>query len=141
VTRAKSRLRLAVMGVATLVLLLMAMGYLSWEPGSGAATGAKATTGPHVEGLPTLLEFGRGICPTCRQMEPIIAEIAREYKGRLNVRSVSLDEERELGAKYGINLIPTQILLDAQGREVARHVGFVAKGELVAEMKKLKLLQ
>jgi len=57
------------------------------------------------------------------------------------VRSVSLDEERELGAKYGISLIPTQVLLDAQGQEVARHVGFVAKDDLVAEIKKLKLVE
>ena len=133
-----ARLFRAAKAAAVLVLLLTALGYVACEsrpPKPGAAQA------PLVKGLPTLLEFGRGICPTCRRMEPIIAGIAREYKGRLNVRSVSLDDERELGAKYGINLIPTQVLLDAQGREVARHVGFVAKEELVAEMERLKLLE
>ena len=123
-----------------LVLILMAMGYVACERSPEAERAPRASMGPFVAGLPTLLEFGRGICPTCREMEPIIAEIAREYKGRLNVRSVSLDEERELGGKFGVNLIPTQVILDAQGREVARHVGFIAKGHLVAKMKELKLL-
>ena len=126
---------------AMLVLLLMAMGYIACERAPETEHAPRASTGPIVQGLPSLLEFGRGICPTCRQMEPIIAEIASEYKGRLNVRSVSLDEERELGARFGINLIPTQVLLDAQGREIARHVGFIAKEELVAKMKELRLLE
>jgi len=135
------RLWLASKAALVLLLILMAMGYIACDRGQDTQPAPRASTGPHVQGLPTLLEFGRGICPTCRQMEPIIAEIVREYKGRLNVRSVSLDEERELGAKHGINLIPTQVILDAQGREVARHVGFVAKEDLVAKMRELKLLQ
>lgn len=136
-----SRLWLAAKAALVLLLLLMALGYIACERGPEPERAPRASTGPLIQGLPTLLEFGRGICPTCRQMEPIIAQIVREYKGRLNVRSVSLDEERELGAKHGINLIPTQVLLDAQGREVARHVGFIVKEDLVSKMKALKLLQ
>jgi thioredoxin 1 len=135
------RLWPAAKAALVLLLLLMALGYVACERSPETEHTPRASTGPFVAGLPSLLEFGRGICPTCRKMEPIIAEIAKEYKGRLNVRSVSLDEERELGAKYGINLIPTQVLLDAQGREVARHVGFIVKEDLVSKMKALKLLQ
>lgn len=135
------RLFRAAKAAAALVLLLMALGYIACESPPEGVPKPSAAQAPLVKGLPTLLEFGRGICPTCRQMEPIIADIAREYKGKLNVRSVSLDEEPELAGKVGINLIPTQVLLDAQGREVARHVGFIARNDLVSKMKELKLLE
>jgi len=68
------RLFRAAKAAAALVLLLMALGYIACERAPDTGHTPRASTGPHVEGLPTLLEFGRGICPTCKQMEPIIAE-------------------------------------------------------------------
>jgi thioredoxin 1 len=86
---------------------------------------------------PTLAEFGRGTCIPCKQMKPILEELAQEYKGRLNVVIVDVDRYSVLTRQYGIMAIPTQIFLDKSGKEVSRHVGFFPKESIVAELAKI----
>lgn len=108
---------------------------------SRAQTGADLTSISLLEALsngkPTIAEFGRGTCVPCKEMKPILENLAAEYQGRLNVSIVSVDEYRELTNYYRIMAIPTQIDFDAAGREIFRHVGFWPKGQIVANLNKL----
>ncbi len=88
-------------------------------------------------GSPTLAEFGRGICVPCKAMKPILEELAVEYKDKLNVVIVEVDEHRALTYHYGIMAIPTQIFFDRTGNEVTRHVGFWPKEEIIIQLEQM----
>ena len=88
-------------------------------------------------GKPTLAEFGRGTCIPCKQMKPILENLAVEYKDRLNVCIVSVDEYRDLTNYYKVMAIPTQIGFDSSGKEIFRHVGFWAKEDIIAKLREM----
>jgi FKBP-type peptidyl-prolyl cis-trans isomerase 2 len=88
-------------------------------------------------GLPTLAEIGSSTCVPCKQMKPILEELAVEYEGELNVVIVEVYEQIELARQYGIMAIPTQIVFDSNGKEVTRHIGFWAKEEIIAQLEKM----
>jgi len=90
-------------------------------------------------GKPTLAEFGRGTCIPCKQMKPILEELSKEYSGKLNVLTIDVDDYGTLTRQYNISLIPTQIFLDRDGKEVSRHVGFFPKTEIIAELTKISV--
>ena len=82
-------------------------------------------------GKPTLAEFGSSTCIPCKQMKPILEELAVEYKGKLNIVIVEVYEHMDLARQYQIMAIPTQIYFDSSGREVTRHVGLWPKEEII----------
>jgi len=88
-------------------------------------------------GKPTLAEFGRGTCVPCKAMKPILQELALEYGSKLNVVIVEVDKQRELTYQYKIMAIPTQIFFNKGGTEVTRHMGFLPKDEIIAQLKKM----
>ncbi len=88
-------------------------------------------------GKPTLAEFGRGVCIPCKAMKPILSELAAEYKDKVNVVIVEIDEHQDLTYQYRIMAIPTQIFFDRNGKEIGRHIGFWPKEEIVALLKKM----
>jgi thioredoxin 1 len=80
----------------------------------------------------TFIEIGADRCIPCRKMQPIMKEVAAEFAGDVQVVFYDVWKDPEPGRKYGIQLIPTQVFVDADGKEVDRHVGFFPKEELVA---------
>ncbi len=70
-------------------------------------------------------------------MKPILEELAREYEGKVNVLIVDVDDYAALTRQHGIMVIPTQIFLGKDGKEVSRHVGLFPKEEIIAEMTKI----
>lgn len=77
--------------------------------------------------LPKLLDFGRGVCIPCKKMAPILQELSEEYKGRVIIKIIEIDREKELTQANRIRLIPTQIFFDSKNKEVFRHEGFMDK--------------
>jgi len=88
-------------------------------------------------GKPTLAEFGRGTCIPCKEMKPILENLAVEYQDKLNVSTVSVDTYRDITNYYGIMAIPTQIVFDSNGKEIFRHVGLWPRDEIIAQLGKL----
>jgi thioredoxin-like negative regulator of GroEL len=58
-------------------------------------------------------------------MVPVLDSLGKKYKGQVEVVFVHVDEEREYAGNMGVTMIPTQILLDKNGKEVSRHVGYI----------------
>jgi thioredoxin 1 len=80
----------------------------------------------------TFIEIGADRCIPCRKMQPIMKDVAAEFAEDVQVVFYDVWKDPEPGRKYGIQLIPTQVFLDAEGKEFYRHVGLFPKDELVA---------
>jgi thioredoxin 1 len=87
--------------------------------------------------LPKLLKCGRGICIPCTKMAPILQELSEEYKDRVIIKIIEIDQEKELTRVNQIRLIPTQIFFDSKNKEVFRHEGFMYKEEIKKVFEKM----
>jgi thioredoxin 1 len=72
--------------------------------------------------VPVLVDFWAEWCGPCHALAPTIEQIAREYKGKLLVVKVNVDEKQQVAARYQIQSIPT-IMLFHRGRTLARQSG------------------
>lgn len=90
-----------------------------------------------VPGMVTVAELGSTSCVPCKLMLPIMEELEKEYKDRVAIVFVDVMEHPGAGQKFNIMAIPTQIFFDADGKEVVRHVGFMDKAAIVAELEKI----
>jgi thioredoxin 1 len=70
-------------------------------------------------------------------MAPILDQLRVDYAGRLEVTFVDVWKEPDEARRYGIRMIPTQVFYAADGRELARHEGFIARDEILARLKAL----
>ncbi len=93
------------------------------------STGAKA---PKI----TFLEIGSVNCIPCKKMQPIIKNIARKYGSQIKVIFHNVREDEEVAEKYGVDVIPTQIFLDAKGKEIHRHIGYYPEKDIDKFLKK-----
>jgi len=87
------------------------------------------------KGKPVLADFGRGVCIPCKQMKPVLEELAAEYKEKTSILIIEIDEHPALTRRHHIRLIPTQIFFDAQGEEIYRHEGFMSKKAIKEKFK------
>lgn len=87
--------------------------------------------------LPRLIDLGAGKCIPCKQMKPILDDLAQNYATQFQTTFIDVWENREEGQRYGIRMIPTQIFFDASGKELFRHEGFMAKKDILAKWKEL----
>ena len=70
--------------------------------------------------LPVLVDFWAPWCGPCRMVAPAVEEASRKFAGRLKVVKVNTDESPELGARFGVQGIPTLMVL--KGGAVAERV-------------------
>lgn len=78
------------------------------------------------------LEFGSVTCIPCKQMQPIMKSIEESYGSQIEVifYDVNKQENREISKKYKIRLIPTQVFVDSNGKELHRHEGFYPENKI-----------
>lgn len=121
--------------VAALVLAIggVAVADAKTSPAGGNRSQRAAATKP----LPRLVDVGAGKCIPCKAMAPILSELKKEYAGRMDVQFIEVWRDPSAGKPYRISMIPTQIFFGADGRELARHEGFMGKAEILAQWKAL----
>jgi len=88
----------------------------------------------------TFIELGADRCIPCKAMQPVMREIAKEYKGTIQVVFYDVWKTPKYAKEYGIQLIPTQVFIDKNGEEIFRHVGFYAKDEIIKMLKEKGIL-
>ena len=129
-------------------LLAVAVAGLLWlkskneakaEPARPAAgVPAKSEMRPvQVKPLPKLVDLGAVGCKPCKIMDGVLEELRKEYTGKLAVEFINVRTEEAKADAYKINLIPTQVWLDASGKELFRHEGVMSAADIVAKFKEL----
>jgi thioredoxin 1 len=85
-----------------------------------------------VKPIITFIELGSVNCIPCRQMQPVMKAIEEKYGEQVNIvfYDVWKQEQRKYAQIYGISLIPTQVFLDNEGKEIFRHEGFFPESEI-----------
>jgi thioredoxin 1 len=76
------------------------------------------------------VELGSVNCIPCKKMQPVMKSIEAKYKGLIKVTFHDVWKDDAPAKKYGVELIPTQVFLDASGKEIMRHEGFFAEEEI-----------
>lgn len=86
-------------------------------------------------GKPTVIDLGARTCIPCKKMAPILESLASEYRGKASVLFIDVNENKAAAARFRIQMIPTQIFFNVQGKEIKRHIGAMEKVEIVSDLK------
>jgi thioredoxin 1 len=84
--------------------------------------------------LPALVDLWAEWCGPCKMLAPLVEQIASEYKGKLNVFQLNVDDNPDTPVRFGIMGIPT-LLLFKGGQLVETIVGYMPKERLLAKIK------
>lgn len=80
----------------------------------------------------TFVELGSVNCIPCKAMQPVMKAIEEKYGDQIKVifYDVWKADQKKYAQEFNIRLIPTQVFLDAKGREIFRHEGFFPEAEI-----------
>ncbi len=80
-----------------------------------------------------LVDFGAEWCHPCKQLDPIVEELANEWDGRVRVMKLDIDHNVDSTMKYQVMGVPTLILFK-DGEPVERLTGFMPKKKIVDKL-------
>ncbi|CAI9120938.1 thioredoxin TrxA [Brytella acorum] len=80
---------------------------------------------------PVLVDFWAEWCGPCKMIAPALEDIGSEFKGRVTVAKVNIDENPEVPTRYAVRGIPTLIVFK-DGKPVAQKTGALPKSQLRA---------
>lgn len=79
--------------------------------------------------IPVVLDFWATWCGPCRMVAPELEKLDKEMNGKIKVGKVNVDEEERLAEKFGIEVIPTLVLIE-KGEEKKRISGYYKSNEI-----------
>jgi thioredoxin 1 len=85
--------------------------------------------------LPKMWDFGSEKCIPCKEMLRILTPMMTDYQGKVDVRIINVYEDKERTQQYRIVTIPTQVFIDASGKELFRHIGVFPRDSIEAKFR------
>ena len=85
--------------------------------------------------VPVLVDFSATWCGPCRQIAPLVEQLASEYDGKVKVTAIDIDESPGIAQRYGIRGVPS-LFMFKDGQVVAQQVGAVPKATIAALIEK-----
>lgn len=79
--------------------------------------------------MPVLVDFSAEWCGPCKRLAPVVADLARQYEGRLKVGHLDVEVSPATAAQFGIMSVPTLIFFN-RGAPAEQINGAVSRGEL-----------
>jgi thioredoxin 1 len=89
---------------------------------------------------PAIIDFYADWCGPCRQLSPMVEEIAKEYAGKIVVYKVNTDQETILAQNLGIQGLPTLLFIPAQGKPQVS-TGLVPRESLIKAINEVLLVK
>ena len=83
----------------------------------------------------TVVDFFAPWCGPCRKMGEVLAQLADDYQGRVNIYKLNTDANLETAQNYSVSSLPT-ILIFKDGEEKERLVGLMPKSSLIKNIDK-----
>jgi thioredoxin 1 len=128
--------RRPLMRTLTLVLLLALTALVGCDQKKKPSPTAQAAAKPEtMTNLPKLWDFWATWCAPCKELKPTIEALEKEYEGKIEIRSIDVDQSKDLAQKFKVEAIPTLVFLDAKDNELSRIVGLVSKDTIVGRFK------
>jgi thioredoxin 1 len=81
-----------------------------------------------------LLDFGAEWCHPCKQLDPIVEELAQEWNGKVKVLALDIDSNVKTTMQMGVMSVPTLILF-LDGEPVERITGYQPKQKILRKLK------
>lgn len=78
-----------------------------------------------------IVDFYADWCGPCKMLAPILEEISEEYKDKVAVGVINVDEQMELAMRFGIQSIPT-LLIYKNGELAGKQLGYCTKDKLIS---------
>ena len=85
---------------------------------------------------PVVVDFWAKWCSPCLKMEPMVEELSKEFKDKVDIYKLNVDESASKAAEYGVRGIPAYFFFK-NGEVVDRVVGITSKKELVRRLMRL----
>ncbi len=117
-----------------LALALVALVFLAVYYEGGIPERAAEKSGPLVptKALVTFVELGSVNCIPCRAMQPVMRDLEKRFGDQIRVVFYDVWQDDAPAKIYDVQIIPTQVFLDQEGREFHRHEGFYPLAEIVS---------
>jgi thioredoxin len=90
--------------------------------------------------MPAIIDFYADWCGPCRQLSPVVEELAKEYSGKIIVYKVDTEKESKLAQKIGITALPTLLFIPAKGKPQVS-MGVLPKSSLVKAINDVLLVK
>jgi thioredoxin 1 len=130
------RQRIAGLASALAILLTLSLGGCA-RSREASSTSPGASDTPRGGVKVTFIELGSVNCVPCKMMQPIMREVEAIFPRDVEVvfHDVWTEKGKPYATQFKIKVIPTQVFLDAKGREFFRHEGFFPRDDLVRLLK------
>ena len=115
------------------ILMLFAVLALVVLPVAPAACALDLSEIPE-KGTITMIDLGAKKCIPCKMMTPILDKLEKAYEGTARIVFIDVWKNRDQAARFEIQVIPTQIFFNEQGKEVSRHRGFMDEADIVQRL-------
>ena len=83
--------------------------------------------------LPALVDFTATWCGPCKQLDPIIQQLAHDWSGKVQVFKLDVDENPDIVMQFQVMGVPT-VMLFIQGKPVERFSGYRPKDRIVSKL-------